>query len=146
MALQRFRSRITTRSAARPGSNAPMRSPKPVVRAPSAVAILKTWVAVVGTVWQSDIWETTLRLRAYENGFFHVGIGKAGVEDDLPCVGDSVVISPLGGTILARAKTDGSEVVLAEIDLDDVSEPRTRMPFPRDRRPEFYAPLANVGE
>jgi predicted amidohydrolase len=103
-------------------------------------------VAVVGTVWQSDIWETTLRLRAYENGFFHVGIGKAGVEDDLPYVGDSVVISPLGGTILARAKTDGSEVVLAEIDLDDVSEARTRMPFPRDRRPEFYAPLANVGE
>jgi predicted amidohydrolase len=57
-----------------------------------------------------------------------------------------VVISPLGGTILARAKTDGSEVILAEIDLDDVSEARTRMPFPRDRRPEFYAPLANVGE
>jgi predicted amidohydrolase len=82
-----------------------------------------TNMPVVGKVWQSDIWETTLRLRAYENGFFHVGVGKAGVED------------------VARAKTDGDEVVLAEIDLDDVTEARTRMPFPRDRRPEHYRDL-----
>ena len=70
---------------------------------------------VVGKVWQSDIWETTLRLRAYENGFFHVGIGKAGVEDGLPYVGDSVVITPLGGDVIARAKTDATELVLAEM-------------------------------
>ena len=100
-----------------------------------------TNMPVVGTVWQSDIWETTLRLRAYENGFFHVGVGKAGVEDGLPYVGDSVVISPLGGEVVARAKTDGDEVVLAEMDLDHVTEARTRMPFPRDRRPEHYRDL-----
>jgi predicted amidohydrolase len=103
-----------------------------------------TNMPVVGSVWQSDIWEITLRLRAYENGFFHVGIGKAGTEDDQPYVGDSIVISPLGGVVLERAKTDGNEVVLAEIDLDDVIEARTRMPFPRDRRPEYYHTLANM--
>jgi predicted amidohydrolase len=86
---------------------------------------------------------TTLRLRAYENGFFHVGVGKAGVEDGLPYVGDSVVVTPLGGEVVARAKTDGTELVLAEIDLDDVAEARTRMPFPRDRRPEHYGELAH---
>ncbi len=37
-----------------------------------------TNMPVVGKVWQSDIWETTLCLRAYENGFFHVGVGKSG--------------------------------------------------------------------
>lgn len=104
-----------------------------------------TNMPVVGAVWQSDIWETTLRLRAYENGCFHVGIGKAGVEDGVPYVGDSVVISPLGGLIVAQAKTDGTELVLAEIDVDDVHEARTRMPFPRDRRPEYYGPLAEWG-
>jgi predicted amidohydrolase len=100
-----------------------------------------TNMPVLGSVWQSDIWETTLRLRAYENAFFSVGIGKAGVEDGLPYVGDSVLISPLGGTVLTRAKTDGNELVLAEIDLGDVQEARTRMPFPRDRRPEHYGAL-----
>jgi predicted amidohydrolase len=59
----------------------------------------------------------------------------------MPYVGDSVVITPLGGEVLARAKTDGTELVLAEIDLDDVAEARTRMPFPGDRRPEHYADL-----
>jgi predicted amidohydrolase len=49
--------------------------------------------------------------------------------------------TPLGGEVLARAKTDGTELVLAEIDLDDVAETRTRRPFPRDRRPEHYAAL-----
>jgi predicted amidohydrolase len=37
-----------------------------------------TNMPVVGKVWQSDIWETTLCLRAYEKGFFHVGVGKSG--------------------------------------------------------------------
>jgi predicted amidohydrolase len=31
--------------------------------------------------------------------------------------------------------------VLAQIDLEDVTEARTRMPFPRDRRPEHYRDL-----
>ena len=50
-----------------------------------------------------------------------------------PLVGDSVVVTPLGGDVVARAKSDGAELVLAEIDLDDVAEARTRMPLPRDR-------------
>jgi predicted amidohydrolase len=57
-------------------------------------------------------------------------------------VGDSVVVTPLGGEVLVRAKTDGNEVLLAEIDLEDVAEARTRMPFPRDRRPEHYRELS----
>lgn len=99
----------------------------------------------LGDVWHEDIWETTLRLRAYENGVFIMGTGKAGVEDGLPYVGDSVIVSPLGGQVLARASTDGNEVVTATIDLDDTVEARTRMPFPRDRRPEYYGPLAAIG-
>jgi predicted amidohydrolase len=103
-----------------------------------------TNMPVVGTVWQSDIWETTLRLRAYENGCFHVGIGKAGEEDGLRYVGNSMIVSPLGGAVLTRAKTDGHEVILTAIDLDDVVEARTRMPFARDRRPEYYGSLAEA--
>jgi predicted amidohydrolase len=48
---------------------------------------------------------------------------------------------PARRDVVARAKTDATEVVLAEIDLDDVTEARTRMPFARDRRPEHYREL-----
>jgi N-carbamoylputrescine amidase len=95
-------------------------------------------------VWGADIWETTLRVRAYENGTFVVGIGKAGVEDDLPYVGHSVIVSPLSGTVLATAQTDGNELVMATIDLNDTIEARTRMPYPRDRRPEHYSLLSDA--
>jgi hypothetical protein len=42
---------------------------------------------------------------------------------------------------MSRTLVVAAGLVLAEIDLDDVAEARTRMPFPRDRRPEPYRDL-----
>lgn len=99
----------------------------------------------LGNVWNGDIWEMTLRMRAYENGVFIVGIGKAGTEDDLRYVGRSAIVSPLGGTVIARAVTDSDELVVSTIDLDHAVEAKTRMPYPRDRRPEYYGALTVPG-
>jgi predicted amidohydrolase len=52
-----------------------------------------------------------------------------------------LIISPLAGEILATESADREEVVSAEIDLDEVLDPRKRIPFWRDRRPEAYRTL-----
>ena len=59
--------------------------------------------------------------------------GQAGVPDN---AGRSLVISPLGGEIIAEGSAEEEELVVATIDLDDVAEVRQRLLFWRDRRPE----------
>jgi predicted amidohydrolase len=87
-----------------------------------------------------------LRARAIENGLFVVGVGKTGRENDSDHVGHSLLISPLGGRILAMAQTDDDELVVADLDLGEVVEARRRLPFGRDRRPADYGAIAAEGE
>jgi predicted amidohydrolase len=96
----------------------------------------------IGDVWTTDTWELVLRARAYENGCFVVGVNKSGHEGDLDYVGDSVVLSPKDGSVIARSAADADDLLVADIDLDDVTEARKRLPFMRDRQPLTYGPLA----
>jgi predicted amidohydrolase len=95
----------------------------------------------IGQVWTPDTWELVLRARAYENGCFVVGVNKAGHEGNLDYVGDSIVLSPKDGSVIARTSSDGDELLVVPIDLDDVVEARKRLPFMRDRQPWTYGPL-----
>ncbi len=100
----------------------------------------RTWCAS----WRSGIWECLLRTRAYENGVFIVAANRAGVERGTAYLGDSMVVSPTGGTILARAEQDSLDaVVLAECDLDELTSFRATVPFRRDLRPEIYSRPTN---
>jgi len=94
-----------------------------------------------GLSWRRDTWELFLRVRAFENGIFVVGINKAGVESGIEFMGQSLVISPGGGEVLARAKTSEDELVVCEVDLDSINEARKALPWMRDRRPEAYVGL-----
>lgn len=91
-----------------------------------------------GLAWRRDTWELFLRVRAFENSLFVVGVNKGGTESDIEFMGDSLIISPLGGTVIDRAKTSGDELVISEIDLDDIVEAKKRLPWIRDRRPRYY--------
>jgi predicted amidohydrolase len=95
----------------------------------------------IGDVWTPDTWELVLRARAYENGCFVVGVNKTGHEGGLDFVGDSIVLSPKDGSVIARSTADTDDLLVVEIDLDDVTEARKRLPFMRDRQPWTYAPL-----
>ena len=86
-------------------------------------------------------WGRLVVARAYENGFFAVLPNKAGQEGVRENSGRSMIMSPLGGDIIAEGSQDGEELVCAEIDLDDVVEARRRMPWWRDRRPDAYGAL-----
>lgn len=97
--------------------------------------------ALYGYEYRVRAWGRLAQARCYENGFFGVKPNKAGQEGPRDNAGRSLVITPLGGDIVAEGSTDREELVLAEIDLDDVAEARKRLPFWRDRRPEVYGDL-----
>lgn len=75
---------------------------------------------------------------AYQNGSFVVGVAKGGVEENVPSLADSMIIAP-SGEILARASTEGDELIAADCDLDWCKQ-YTGTLFDMDyyRRPEAY--------
>lgn len=87
-----------------------------------------------------DINELVLRAGAYENHMFVLGVAKAGVEDGFPMIGGSCIVSPFG-KVLAKASTADDEVVVASIDLDEITEAKRRWNFFARRHPEHYAAI-----
>ncbi len=84
--------------------------------------------------------EVLLRAAAIENQLFIVAAGKAGVEDGAEYIGGSEIISP-EGKVLAKAQTDGDELVVATIELNTITELKAKWDFMPDRRPEMYQAL-----
>src|SRR5882757_1450144 len=60
----------------------------------------------------------SLQAGAYQNSTFVVAAAKCGVEDGYPLFGGSCIVNP-DGEIIAVAKTDDDELVVATVDLDD---------------------------
>jgi predicted amidohydrolase len=106
------------------------------------IIVVPTCAPTFGVPWGVEMWEMLCRVRAYENGCFVVGVNKVGRENDSDFFGRSLVASPFGGPPIAVAQGDGDEVLIVTIDLADVLAARTRRPFMRDRRPEFYRPIS----
>jgi len=73
-------------------------------------------------------WEPLLRARAIENQCFVLAANQAGTHPDgRQTYGHSMIISPWG-TILAEGPAEGAAVVVAELDLDEQTGIRQRMP------------------
>jgi predicted amidohydrolase len=81
----------------------------------------------------------SLRAGAYQNAVWVAAAGKSGDEDGCHMIGGSAIVAP-SGEILAKARTEGDEVVVTTVDLD-YSEPYRRSVFDFDahRRPEHYS-------
>jgi predicted amidohydrolase len=78
---------------------------------------------------------------AYQNGTFVVGVAKGGVEEGVDSLAESAIFAP-SGEVLARARTNGDELVVAECDLDWCKQyTGTLFDFDRYRRPEVYTRL-----
>jgi len=54
---------------------------------------------------------------AYQNGCWVVGVAKAGIEEGVENISQSVIIAP-SGQIVCQTITDGDELAVARIDLD----------------------------
>ncbi len=95
----------------------------------------ETDLYVVPANWpgpRHEHWRALLRARAIENQAYVVGVNRVGNAKDLPHLGGSAVIDPLG---VALAEGGPAEtVVSAEVDPGFVSIVRRDYPFLQDRR------------
>ncbi|MBW2311326.1 MAG: carbon-nitrogen family hydrolase [Deltaproteobacteria bacterium] len=76
-------------------------------------------------------WDILLRARAIENQCFVVGVNRVGEGGGQEFAGGSAVIDPLG-TVVAHGG-EGETLLLADIDLAQAAEVRSRLPFLKDR-------------
>jgi N-carbamoyl-D-amino-acid hydrolase len=81
--------------------------------------------------------ELAITAGAYYTGTTVIAAGKAGTENGVRFIGRSFVCAA-DGTVLARAKTNRDEVVMAVIDLERQAQIRARWAFERNRRPADY--------
>jgi omega-amidase len=84
-------------------------------------------------------WLTLLQARAIENQVYMVACNRVGQSGDYDFFGHSAIVDPWG-EIVIEGETEET-VLTAEIDLDLVSEVRTRLPVLADRRPDAYGRL-----
>ena len=75
---------------------------------------------------------------AYQNGTWVVGVAKAGVEEGVDSLGQSMIVAP-SGQIVAQALTTDDELLVARCDMDWCQKyTKTLFDFDRYRRPEVY--------
>jgi predicted amidohydrolase len=91
------------------------------------------------------MWDIYFSARALENTFFVAATNRVGQEGDLHLFGSAVVSNPTG-SLLAESPEDQENLLVVDIDLDEVRAFRARIPFLRDRRPELYGGLLDVGQ
>ncbi len=86
-------------------------------------------------LFHSDL---SMQAGAYQNATWVVGVAKAGVEDGFPMIAGSMIVDP-DGVVVARAKTEGDELIVHACDMDRCSFNKTTIfDFARHRRIEHY--------
>jgi len=82
--------------------------------------------------------ELVMQAGAYQNGTWVVGVAKAGNEEGVMQIGNSVIVAP-SGEIVAACSTVGDELAIARCDLDlTLSYKTTTFNFAKHREPQAY--------
>ena len=93
------------------------------------------------------LWKLEQPAHAVANGYFMGCSNRVGTEAPWNIgrfYGSSYFVDPRGN-FLATGSEDKDELVTADLDLDKIEEVRRVWQFYRDRRPESYGPLVDVG-
>jgi len=83
-------------------------------------------------------WQTMIKARALENGCYVVAPDQTGNI----YIGHSMIVDPLGRTVVDLGTNEGLEVV--ELDLDLVRETREKLPLLQNRRADVYTRSPNA--
>lgn len=91
------------------------------------------------------LWELEQPAHAVANMYYVGAINRVGVEEfsDDVYFGSSYFVNPRG-QFLAKGSEDKEEIVVAELDLEMITETRRQWQFYRDRRPETYGRLTTL--
>ena len=82
--------------------------------------------------------QLVMQAGAYQNGCWVVGVAKAGDEDGVRQIGNSMIIAP-SGEIVAACATEGDELAITRCDLDLTSSYKeTTFNFAKHRQPQAY--------
>jgi predicted amidohydrolase len=88
---------------------------------------------------ERQIWEAELRVRAIDNQVYVVAANRVGREEKYEFIGQSLIIAPPVGEIIAKMDDKSEALLSAEIDPSSVDQARIDWPLLRDRRPEIYS-------
>jgi N-carbamoylputrescine amidase len=88
--------------------------------------------------WPEGLYESEMRVAAFQNGYFVALCNRVGHEDCLDFAGESFVCAP-DGAIIARAAQGRDEILYADVDLAATARSHARALFMKHRRPELYA-------
>jgi len=88
--------------------------------------------------WPDGLYESEMRVAAFQNGYFAALCNRVGAEECLTFAGESFVCGP-DGVVRARAARLEDTVLVVDIDLSDVGSSHADRLFMRHRRPELYA-------
>jgi len=75
-------------------------------------------------------WKALLRARAIENLCYMIGVNRTGTDPYNEYNGRSVIYDPMGNEVILA--NDEEKIFTAEINLDAVTETRTKLPFLED--------------
>jgi hypothetical protein len=82
--------------------------------------------------------ELVMQSGAYQNGTWVVGVAKAGNEEGVEQIGNSIIVAP-SGEIVGACSTSGDELAIARCDLDLCNSYKsTTFNFARHREPDQY--------
>lgn len=86
-------------------------------------------------------WNTLLKARAIENQCYVVACNRVGADKANTFGGGSVVIDPWGEVVVQAGEEE--EIIVAELDLDKVTEVRGGIPIFEDRKEGIYQEFRN---
>ncbi len=104
------------------------------------IAILGAIITVVAAEWPHPRlahWRILNQARAIENQSFILAVNRTGVSKNTHFCGNSMIIDPWG-EILAEAN-EAEEILIAELDLTQVTKVRNTIPCWSDRRIDLYS-------
>src|SRR5262249_34404793 len=85
----------------------------------------------------------TVQAGAYQNSTWVVAVAKGGAEDGFPLIAGSIIVNP-DGEIVAQAKTDDDELIVADCVLDaPILGKETTIDSERHRRIEHYGRITS---
>lgn len=90
------------------------------------------------------IWQTVITSNAIANGLYVMRVNRAGSEERLDFYGMSFSSSP-EGEVIGGPTGAGDAILLADFSMERLSEMRREWPIMKERRPDLYAEILNIG-